>query len=84
MLHLPQETRNSPKKIRTPSDASCLLEFFVAKGYITLTKDEIKDKGLSFKAGTNLLCAYLSCCPYPHDVCSAYATKIGSPRSAFL
>ncbi|KAK7024477.1 hypothetical protein VNI00_016274 [Paramarasmius palmivorus] len=38
------ETRNSPKKIGTPSDASCLLEFFVAKGYITLTEDEIKDK----------------------------------------
>ncbi|KAK7028222.1 hypothetical protein VNI00_014912 [Paramarasmius palmivorus] len=37
------ETRNSPKKIRAPSDASCLLEFFVAKGYITLTEDEIRD-----------------------------------------
>ncbi|KAK7030818.1 hypothetical protein VNI00_013926 [Paramarasmius palmivorus] len=28
--------------IHIPSDASCLLEFLVAKGYITLTEDEIR------------------------------------------
>ncbi|KAK7022790.1 hypothetical protein VNI00_016961 [Paramarasmius palmivorus] len=30
--------------INTPSDASCLLEFLLAKGYITITEDEIKDR----------------------------------------
>ncbi|KAK7030816.1 hypothetical protein VNI00_013924 [Paramarasmius palmivorus] len=31
--------------INNPSDASCLLEFLVAKGYTTLTANEIKEKG---------------------------------------
>ncbi|KAK7022782.1 hypothetical protein VNI00_016953 [Paramarasmius palmivorus] len=30
--------------INTPSDASCLLEFLLAKGYITITEDQIKDR----------------------------------------
>ncbi|KAK7028216.1 hypothetical protein VNI00_014906 [Paramarasmius palmivorus] len=41
-LHWAQEKPS--KSIDKPSDASCLLEFFVANGYITLTEDEIKDK----------------------------------------
>ncbi|KAK7028223.1 hypothetical protein VNI00_014913 [Paramarasmius palmivorus] len=40
----PKTSEKSSKLIDKPSDASCLLEFFVATGYITLTEDEIKDK----------------------------------------
>ncbi|KAK7022783.1 hypothetical protein VNI00_016954 [Paramarasmius palmivorus] len=40
----PVTSEKPSKLIDKPSDASCLLEFCIAKGYVTLTEDEIKDR----------------------------------------